>query len=193
MNNSIKVMSDIEARPDARGICTLFAIYILDQLYRKNKISFATAQYTKHRRLLYLVWVAYAMCRPNNEIPTSSPMSAFKFYRYDAGPAPDFELAEEDWIYTQVLRNPDLTSAYRFVNQSLSPVEMAHLNNAIKIVRKHFLRYDTYSLNAITCDSMEMTRRIGCFQYLEMSPANIRAECRAMSTILNLDKNKKHR
>lgn len=185
MNNSVKLLSDIEARPDKRGICALFAIYILDQLYRNNKISFATAQPTKHRRMLYLVWVAYAMNQPKYEIPRTSPMREFDFYRYDAGPAPDFDLPEEEWILSQVMHNPNLTSAYRFVNQSMSPVDLVRLNNAIKTIRKHFMRYDTYLLNVATRDCLEITRRVPCFHYLDLSPANVRAECRALSELLN--------
>lgn len=175
------ILSDIEARPNDTGTVAMLYIYILDQLYRGKKIQFAADTIVKYGRLIYLVFIAYAMQQSEYKIHKLSPMNALKFCRYDRGPSLVFDLHNEKYAKELIIRGEKLTPVYRFVNESLSPVDLARLNNAIKTVRKNFIKYDTYDLNAITCDVFPLTRRVHCYRDLDMCQKNINDECRAMA------------
>lgn len=173
---------------DAKSVRILLSTYILAQLYKNKNTKFDCFVQVKNHRLLYLTWLAYVASMPNYQIPKTSPMSMFEFYRCDKGPAPEIEQQDINLMHENLAKKSNLTPAYNFVKQKMSPAELVRLDKAIELVKREFMKYDTYLLNAITCETLVLTDRSPCFHSLDLSQKNINDECRALQEMLKPQK-----
>ncbi len=174
--------------PDAKSVRVLLATYILAQLYKNKKASYDCFAYIKNHRLLYLTWLAYVASAANFQIPNNNPLSTFEFYRCDKGPI--LEISNQDVIdiHENLAKKKNLTPAYNYAKQNLSSAELLRLNQAVELVRREFVKYDTYLLNAITCETLVLTGRSACFTSLDLSQKNITDECRAFQELIKPEK-----
>lgn len=173
---------------DAKSVRILLATYILSQLYKNKNTTFDCFVQVKNHRLLYLTWLAYVASVPNYQIPKSSPLSMFDFYRCDKGPILELSNKDQEKIYENLAKKSNLMPAYNYAKQKLSPTELVRLDQAIDLVKREFMKYDTYLLNAITCETLVLTGRSPCFHSLDLSQKNINDECRALQKMLKPQK-----